>query len=272
MRKQRIFPILAATLALIFLSRHSFAHEGDYDEYVREVLEDERRSYGEQYYEDPYRDPEDLRIEQEAARKAEEVMRRQEEKQAEAEQHEQIRLKRQADFEAKLQKMSADQKKHVMKQKRKDSRLVKKILKASSDEKYYSVLGLTNIEFRVGPFQVLGKAFGPWTFFQLAPKHIKGAYRSKSKATHPDKNNDDRATAAFIAVEEAATILSNEVSKAEYDERMRLACSEKWRRFVAAINFIASAVKKYSQKLWWVFRRLVGPFAYPIVVLTALIV
>ena len=73
--KRRIAIALHAFLALGFIlvsqCSLSFAQTDDYDEYVREVLEEERRSYGEQYYEDPYKDPEETRKEQEARRQTE---------------------------------------------------------------------------------------------------------------------------------------------------------------------------------------------------------
>ena len=274
--KRRIAIALHAFLALGFIlvsqCSLSFAQTDDYDEYVREVLEEERRSYGEQYYEDPYKDPEETRKEQEARRQTEQDRLIEERNRVEAAKHEKIRLQREAQFEAELQKMSADQKKLALKQKRMDSKIVRRILMAASHGKHYEVLGLRNFEFQVGPFKILGKALGPWTFFQVNPKHIKSAYRSRSRVTHPDKNKDARATEAFIAVEESAAILSDEGLKKEYDEVIRLALEHKRRVMTAAVKLIAKTVKAYVNKMWWIFRKLVGPFAYPIVVLTTLIV
>ena len=274
MKKQRIafHPFLALGFLLVSLCSLSFAQADDYNDYVREVLEEERRSYGEQYYEDPYKDPEDTRKEQEARRQTEQDRLVEERKRAEAVKQETIRLQREAQFEAELQKMSADQKKLALKQKRMDSKIVRRVLKAASHGKHYAVLGLRNFEFQVGPFEAFGKALGPWTFFQVNPKHIKGAYRSRSKATHPDKNKDAQATEAFIAVEESATILSDERLKKEYDELVRLALEHKRRVMTTAVKLMTKTVKAYVNKMWWIFRKLVGPFAYPIVVLTALIV
>lgn len=260
-------------LLVLSLFSQSIAQNDEYDEYVRQVLEDERELNGEQYYgDDPHIDPEHLKKEQETARKLEQNRVKEEQKRAEALKQEQVRMQREAEFEAELQKMNDVQKKQAMKQKKQDSKMIRRILKASSLNKHYAVLGLKNMEFNVGPYQLFGQVLGPWRIFQITPRHVKVAYRSRSKAAHPDKNKDDRATEAFIAVEGAAAILLDESSKLEYDKVMRIEQENQRKLMMAAVKLVASTIKAYLNKMWWVFRRLVGPFAYPIVVLTALIV
>ena len=255
------------------LLSQSIAQSDDYDDYVRQVLEDEREVNDEQYYGDfPHMDSDHLKKEQEATRKLEQNRFKEEQNRAEILKQEQVRLQREAEFEAELQKMSEVQKRQAMKQKKQDSRIVQRILKASSQKKHYKVLGLRNMEFNIGPFHFVGQSLGPWNIFQITPKHVKAAYRSRSKAAHPDKNKDNRATEAFIAVEGSAAVLQDESSKREYDETMRLEQRRQQKLMMAAVKVVANTIKAYLGKMWWVFRRLVGPFAFPIIVVTALIV
>lgn len=48
---------------------------------------------------------------------------------------------------------------------------------------------------------------------------LRRAYLTKSVQVHPDKNDDPRATEAFQRVAEAWNVLSNEETRAQYDER-----------------------------------------------------
>jgi curved DNA-binding protein CbpA len=50
---------------------------------------------------------------------------------------------------------------------------------------------------------------------------LRRAYLSKSVQVHPDKNNDPRATEAFQRIAEAWNVLSDETTRAEYDERAK---------------------------------------------------
>lgn len=48
---------------------------------------------------------------------------------------------------------------------------------------------------------------------------LRRAYLTKSVQVHPDKNSDPKATEAFQRVAEAWTVLSNDETRQEYDER-----------------------------------------------------
>lgn len=51
--------------------------------------------------------------------------------------------------------------------------------------------------------------------------HIKTAFRQQASRYHPDKNPSPDAAALFRAVQSAYEILSNEDSRAAYDENRR---------------------------------------------------
>ena len=50
---------------------------------------------------------------------------------------------------------------------------------------------------------------------------IKGAYRKKAFALHPDRNTTDRAHIDFQHVQEAYEVLSNSVKRRAYDDHRR---------------------------------------------------
>ncbi|OEU08798.1 heat shock protein DnaJ, partial [Fragilariopsis cylindrus CCMP1102] len=49
-------------------------------------------------------------------------------------------------------------------------------------------------------------------------RDIRKQFRTRAMQIHPDKNNDGRAQEAFIAVENAASILSDKQQRNIYDE------------------------------------------------------
>jgi hypothetical protein len=241
------------------------------DEYLREILEEERR-LEEEYnmkrhhhhgddatYSDDHHythmDPEEERLKAEAARKAEE-------ERIAHEQAERIRLQREAEFEAELARMNDEQAKAAKRQKRKDARIVRRVLRSAQNDRHYAVLGVRNLDWKIGPL----------TLFRAPTKAIRRAYRKQSLAVHPDKNRDGRANEAFIAVENAASILSDESLRDEYDVEVRLARRQ---RRQDVFQFVADGTELIRQiigRIVWLFRRILGPFATPIFILGCLLI
>lgn len=185
---------------------------------------------------------------------------------------EQIRLKREQAFEAELKQLNKEQRNKVMRQKKKDAKVVKKILKAHKSGKHYSVLGLRNFEIQLGPFSVSNFWFGPWVLFRVKTKEIKRAYRNLARTVHPDKNKDGRAEEAFQALEMSADILTDEKQRSDYHKRMR--ASRRRRNKYAMESFVEANqfVWRRSLSFLRVVKGVIGPFSTPILVIGALII
>lgn len=185
---------------------------------------------------------------------------------------ERIRLKREAAFEAELKKMNEEQRKRAQRQKKKDAKVVKRILNASSGGKHYAVLGIRNLELQLGPFYMFNFSFGPFILFRVKTKEIKRVYRNLARTVHPDKNKDGRAEEAFHALETSAAILTDEKQRSDYDKRI---ISTRRRRNKYAMESMVGV----SQLAWRrgvstlrVAKRMLGPFSTPILVVGALII
>lgn len=278
-RKSIFLAFCLAIFCLLSFSVEVVIAVDDYD-YVKEVLEEEQRHYGDEY------DNNDSSQES-----TEEMLRKQQE-QANAKQEEQERLRaeklaneRERAFQKDLAKLNEEQRKKAMKQKKKDAKLVKNILKWSQkstqvDPKtgvikvpnYYKILGLHNWnlalpakKLEVGPVKL---KFPGVTIKKTTQKDIRKAFRLRTKLVHPDKNKDGFAHEAFLAVEHAASVLSEESSRKEYDAQLKAwqqahrqqqqeVVLNIWRAFRNAIKAVSSVL---------------GPFATPIFVLTAIII
>jgi hypothetical protein len=234
--------------------------DGD-DEFVRQVLDEEAADHGgfdDRYdhagFEDPHSE-EEVRLKAEAHRKAEE-------ERIASELAEKVRLQREAEFEAELARMNEEQQKAAKRQKRKDARIVRRILSAATKGRYYRVLGIRNWDIHLGPL----------TLLRTDTQAIRRAYRSRSKSVHPDKNRDGRAQEAFYAVENAASILVDEQQRNLYDEEVRLARKQRRDEMKQAVNMVTNVIGTNVGRVIWLFRRILGPFATPILVLGCLLV
>ncbi|KAL3937174.1 MAG: hypothetical protein SGBAC_007658 [Bacillariaceae sp.] len=281
----RRLTFLASCLALFCVLSFSVEvviaveQDSDYD-YVKEVLEEDQQHYGDEAYKTDR--------EQESA---EEMIRKQQE-QAKAQQEEQERLRaeklaqeRERAFQKELAKLDEEQRKKAMKQKKKDTKLVKTILQwsqksSSPDPKtgamrvpdYYKILGLRNWDLHLPAKKVeLGPVkfqFPGITVKKTSQKDIRKAFRSRTKSVHPDKNKDGFAHEAFLAVEHAASVLSDETSRKQYDAQL-LAWQQVQRR----------QQQEVVLQVWWSIRKafravssVLGPFATPFFILAAIII
>lgn len=254
------------------LIRPSHSQYHDYDDYVKEVLEEDYRN-AEDYDDSPYDDfdrEEMLRQKQQERMEEEERLAREEASKAARE--------REAQFEAELSRMSAENQKAARKQKRNDAKIVKQILRAAGKENHYAVLGLRNLELKINP-RPISISIGPqkitipgFKLFHISPNKIRRAYRCRAMAVHPDKNRDGRANEAFIAVENSASILSDEKLREEYDEKLRAVRLQQKQKVVKMgrnmVNSALGAVRKSVK----IFCSVLGPFAWPVFILGVLII
>eukprot|EP00584_Thalassiosira_punctigera_P010421 CAMPEP_0172528630 /NCGR_PEP_ID=MMETSP1067-20121228/2965_1 /TAXON_ID=265564 ORGANISM="Thalassiosira punctigera, Strain Tpunct2005C2" /NCGR_SAMPLE_ID=MMETSP1067 /ASSEMBLY_ACC=CAM_ASM_000444 /LENGTH=332 /DNA_ID=CAMNT_0013312575 /DNA_START=245 /DNA_END=1243 /DNA_ORIENTATION=- len=185
---------------------------------------------------------------------------------------ERMRLKREAAFEAELEKMNEEQRKKAQRQKSIDAKVVKRILKAHKSGKHYAVLGIRNLEVQIGPFYVFNLSIGPFVLFRVKTKAIKRVYRNLARTVHPDKNKDGRAEEAFHALETSAAILTDENKRSDYDKRI---ISARRRRNKYAMEGVVGASQvawKRSVSTLRLAKRVLGPFSTPILVIGALII
>lgn len=232
----------------------------DYD-YVKEVLEEDQRHYAD---EADHTTPEDVIKQQQAQAEQERLA----EEQAKADR---VVAERERAFQKELSKMNDDQRKAALKQKKRDARIVRQILKAEENQNLYRILGIRNWNVGIPDLQFrLGKRHLKFRMKikQTSTKDIRRAFRTRTKLVHPDKNRDGRAKQAFIAVENAASILSNEASRKQYDEEALLAKQARNAKARAIFDHGWTAVVQ-------VFRAalsVLGPFATPALVIGALII
>ncbi|KAL9181922.1 hypothetical protein ACHAXT_012265 [Thalassiosira profunda] len=195
----------------------------------------------------------------------------QEEEQA-AQEAERIRQKREAAFEAELKRMNQEQRKKAQRQKARDAKVVKRILKAHKSGKHYAVLGIRNVELQIGPFHLFKFSLGPFILFRVKTKEIKRVYRNLARTVHPDKNRDGRAEEAFHALEASAAILTDEKQRKEYDRK--IIAARRRRNKYAAERVVGAGQVVWSKgaSTARMAKRVLGPFSTPILVVGALII
>jgi len=257
-------------ISTIFLPA-KFIKADDYD-YVKEVLEDdESHSYGEDYmYTDDYY--EQQRLQQEEA----ERQRQSEEERLAREKVDRIAAEREKDFQAELARMSEEQRKAAIQLKKKDSRVVRSVLKAAKKNNLYAVLGIRNWNLQIPSRDIKIANFKftiPGIVFNLTSlKAIKKAYRKRAMAVHPDKNRDGHAQEAFIAVENAASILSDKRLRDKYDEEKKLSRLE---RREESKDLVFNGLAKVMSALRMIFqaiRIVLGPFTTPVLIILAVLI
>mmetsp|Transcript_5078 Transcript_5078/g.10651 ORF Transcript_5078/g.10651 Transcript_5078/m.10651 type:complete len:285 (-) Transcript_5078:1890-2744(-) len=268
----------ATTVALLATQTHADSLE---DEYVREVVEEDRQHYNDYYGEEDGDAHNNNNDDDEEARDDyvdEEQRRRDEEERAAREAADRIAAERERKFEAELEKITdEEQKKAAMKQKQQDGKRVRSVLKAAQRNDLYQVLGIRNWNLKIPPREV---AIGGMIKFTIpgvtlketTDKQIRKQFRTRARQIHPDKNKDGRAEEAFIAVENAASILSDKGKRKEYDDYMKAYRSERLethRRLVA--TSVASAVA-VTRRVVKVIQTILGPFFVPVLIIAALII
>lgn len=247
-------------------------------EFVQQVLEEEAAHYGDRS-DNPYATDEQVRTEEEAEerqRSEKERQRKAEEQRLAQEEADRVRRQREDAFEREVSKMNEQQAKKARQKKRRDAKVVQRILRAAAREDHYAVLGLTNVDIRI-PARSFG--IGRWALrlpevrlLHASSKDIKKAYRKLSVLVHPDRNRDGRANEAFIALENSASILSDEQLRNEYDDVIRNRREQRKEQATRAVAQTANALWQTMSRAVAVFRTVLGPFAFPVAVLGSLIV
>jgi DnaJ domain len=253
--------------------------EGDddvYDEYLRAVLEEERQQHMQQNpYDNAYSDESDFQAYQEKLHRhaqEEESRQRAEQERFKKEQLLRIQHEREAAFQRELQTAATEQqKKMLQQQKAKDHALVRKVCRASQRGDLYSVLGLRNWQFQMGGWcWKFGKyivKFPTWHVLNISSQHIRRAYRARALLVHPDKNRDARAQEAFVAVEEAASVLTDEAARKEYDISVKKSRQERLVHLQHRAKLLVQVVRGVFCRILKVMRTVLGPFTVPILVL-----
>lgn len=273
-------------VGLILLASHVHAQVDSNDDYVRQVLEEERQYYADEdyyaYY-DEYNASADnddqAHAQQNQQQQQTEAERLQAEQELQArEEADRLAAQREKQFQAELDRMNEEQRKAALKQKRKDHRRVQAVLKAAQHNDLYSVLGLRNWNLKIPPRKIRITGLASWgltipgvTLKETTEKDIRRQFRTMSKLVHPDKNKDGRASEAFIAVETAATILSDPHQRAMYDEERRLQREERMDAGKLVVSTTVRSVWQVSGHLVKTGRSILGPFATPVFILAFLI-
>ena len=267
----------------------------DYSEFVQEVLEEDAWHHDEDipYSEDPPpfsenanpNDEEDDDYYQERLRRKREEERLRQ--QAEAERIQ--RQKAEEAFARELAKLPDEQKKLLRQKRRRDGKIVQRILSAWQRQDFYAVLGLRwFFPEGIRLIRGRGKSDSPssskskfslkdailklqWPdliIWRVSTRAIQQAYRSRAVQVHPDKNRDPRTEQAFVAVQDAHAVLSDPVLRQEYEQERqqhRAAVRQAWKeRYHKLINTTL-------RPLWVVVHRILGPMTVPLVVLGALV-
>ncbi len=171
-----------------------------------------------------------------------------------AEQH---RLQREAEFEAEVKRMDAEQRKRALKQKKIDARIVNRILRAANanpEPNHYAVLGLRNLEVHIGP----------WHLFRITTRDVKKAYRNLSRRVHPDKNRDGRAEQAFHALEASAAVLSDAEDRRGYDRRVEARRKKRNKRITGTTFDVLDSTRRNVLRVLGTTKRVLGPFSVPV--------
>lgn len=205
-RRCQTFPFflfLWLSVSLSFLHSGASAQQDDGSQYVKEVLEDDASNHD---FDNAHMDDEEVarmkaeseRLQMEAEERQQEEKRRllAEEEKRKQEATERLQQQMDAAFEVELDKMTEEQQKMARKQKKQDTKTVKRILAADRRGNLYGVLGLRNLEIRIPSRQIklaaLSLRVPGFNLFRISSANVKKAFRLISKTVHPDKNRDAR--------------------------------------------------------------------------------
>jgi len=256
--------------------------EDDDDDVVQQVLKDEQAHYGDdydrhhQFEDDPNFDAE--AYQEDYIRKEEEAERLEQERLAarERQEAERIRQEREAAFELEVSQMEEAKAKAARKQKKKDAQICRRVLNASKHGDHYRVLGLWNFEIELSERKIgvwrLALTIPAIKLFRIPAKKIRKSYRKVSLEVHPDRNRDGRAHEAFLALEQSASILSDEKQRAAVDEEIRRKRQRTKQKALMRAHGAMNASVKVTSRTIGIVRSVLGPFAVPVSIIGALIV
>jgi DNA repair exonuclease SbcCD ATPase subunit len=204
---------------------------------------------------------EELRKKESEAQESKQEENKKNQEEAEKRKAEQIAQEREAAFQAEMERAKDEKtRKDLKRQKAKDAKIVSKILKNSTKGNHYAVLGLRCQwgEIKIGPFKFCSPKNG----------EIKRAYRNMARLVHPDKNRDGRAGQAFDLLETSSSILLDEKTRKEYDQQLKVQRKHRVEKSFQMFDDTLNTIIRILSTM----KAILGPFATPIIVLTALII
>jgi DnaJ domain len=273
-------------LTILLLQQLSFSSQAtDHYDFVQEVLDEDDSSQDHDYatMDDASADAHDQerrrKQEDDAERlRQEKIYAQEQERVAEQARNARIQLEREQAFESELAKMSEEKRRLARQQQKKDAAIVQKVLRAAERGNLYAVLGLrNNREVRI-PGRSLTIVPGYATinipelrFLHVTAPMVRRAFRDRAKLVHPDKSKDSRAAEAFVAVENAASILLDEASRAEYDRAV--VGDRRWRRdrVTGALSTGVQHSLSVTRRIFGTVKTLLGPFSVPVLILSVLV-
>jgi hypothetical protein len=249
------------------------------DDYVRQVIEEDQQHYGDHYNDHTQEDDAYHEHDEQQEYVDEEERRRDTEEQAVRDASDRIAADRERKFQAELDRIDdEEQKKMALKQKRIDGRKVRSVLKAAERNDLYKVLGLRNLTLRIPPFHIniagaVKFTIPGLTILRGATKdEIKKQFRQRAIQIHPDKNRDGRAQEAFVAVQNAASILTDEDQRMRYDAEWKAYKSDKLESHKKLVATSLAAAWAIARKIVMMAQTLLGPFFVPVLIIGALII
>jgi len=249
------------------------------DDYVRQVIEDDQQHYGDHYNDHTQEDDDAYNDRQQQHQQEEYVDEEQRRRDMEEQAAREVAADRERKFQAELDRIDdQEQRKIALKQKRIDGKKVRSVLKAAERNDLYKVLGLRNLTVRIPPFHIniagaVKFTIPGFTILKGATKDvIKKQFRQRAMLVHPDKNRDGRAQEAFVAVQNAASILSDEDQRQRYDAEWKAYRSSKLESHKKLVATSLAAAWAITRKIVKMVQTLLGPFFVPVLIIGALII
>jgi DnaJ domain len=199
---------------------------------------------------------------------------------------EQVQKEREEAFAKEVARLKEDKAaiQALMQQKKRDAKIVHRVLKAFHSGNYYAVLGIrrTLLSLGLNPIRIPKRSIPlipnyftlnipEFEFFGgVSEQSIKKAYRDMAKRVHPDKNRDPRTVEAFHMVEEAAAMLLDPGRRAEYDRQWQEQQRVRRMKIQNCIVHGFEASTRVAGTIVGTGRKVLGPFTVPVVILVAL--
>jgi DnaJ domain len=277
--------VVAAAASVRTAARPS---DDDEDDYVRQVLEEDQLLYHDGYHHDDIRDGEggyQMPTGEEERRRLQAEAEKEEEERTARERADRIAAERERQFQAELDRVDDDVRRAaLMRQKRTDRRRVEAVLDAAKRGDLYGVLGIRfRWNVRVPALQVNvplpGRFLGGGLRLRIpglalattTERDIRRQFRIRATQVHPDKNRDGRAQEAFIAVEHAASVLSDGPQRASYDEGLRRVRADRNRARTLIVAGAVNAAWRVGLRVVGGTHAVLGPFLTPVLILGFLI-
>jgi len=256
------------------------------DEYVRQVIEEDQFHYYDEsfdYQENTLEKGEGSSTKKENNNNNEEEeiideeqRRQNEEERLAREVDDRLAAKREQQFQADLDRMNEEEKNKALKQKKIDGRKVQSVLKAAQRNNLYMVLGIRNWNLRIPSWEIDigGMKFTIPGFIikETSERNIRKQFRKISKQIHPDKNKAGRAQEAFIAVENAAAILSDKQQRKLYDDEIKLYRSNRLKTNQKLMMTTILSTWNVTSRAMKILKTFLGPFFVPVLIICALII